>query len=275
MKTARPALSALLLCLAPLLLRAQAPVAPAWAQPGTPGHKQVPPPVDFHRPTVNFAGPIGLFEGQSDVGGPLLPGSAAYDAATKQYTISSASYNIWYTRDELRFLWKKMSGDVSLTADITFPNPKGYGDRKAVLIVRQDLDDDSKEIMTALHGAGLIHLALRPEKNANIKEACRLKAGDRPPGAAPIRLGLEKHGDTFTLLVSLNGEPLHQAGTTAELHFDGPFYLGIGFCSHLPVTSDTAVLANVVIESAVSLARAAPGAEGAVREPAAAETVKR
>ncbi len=55
-------------------------------------------------------------------------------------------------RDEFRYLWKKMSGDVSLAADITFPDPNGYGDRKAVLIIRQDLDDDSKEAFVALHG---------------------------------------------------------------------------------------------------------------------------
>ena len=52
-----------------------------------------------------------------------MPGSASYDPATKQYTVSSAGYNIWYQRDEFRFLWKKMSGDVSLAADASFPIP--------------------------------------------------------------------------------------------------------------------------------------------------------
>ena len=128
------------------------------------------PPPEFHRPSTNFDAPIGIFQGQSDIGGAFVPGSASYDAGTKQYTINSAGYNIWYTRDEFRYLWKKMSGDVSLAADITYPNSVGYGDRKAVLVIRQNLDDDSKEVMTALHGAGLIHLAQRPEKGANIKE---------------------------------------------------------------------------------------------------------
>ena len=254
----RSFLPALILFLVPLLLRAQAPgaapaapalVVPDWALPGSATHRQVPPPAGFHRPTKNFDTPIGIFEGQADIGGPLLPGSASYDAGTKQYTLNSASYNIWYNRDEFRYLWKKISGDFSLAADITFPNTNGYSDRKAVLIIRQDLEDDSKEAMTALHGAGLIHLAQRPEKNANIREAQRVTAEASRAGGAPIRIGLEKHGDAFALFVSLKGEPMHQVGAAMNLRFDGPFYAGIGFCSHVPDKSDTAVLSNVVFEN--------------------------
>ena len=40
-----------------------------------------------------------------------------------------------------------MSGDVSLDADVTFPDTNGYNDRKTVFVIRQDLDDDPKEIM--------------------------------------------------------------------------------------------------------------------------------
>jgi hypothetical protein len=259
-------LLALILCAAPLLLRAQTPAVsqptpaaplavPDWALPGTATHKQVAPPAGFHRPTVNFTQPLGLFEGQSDVGGPLLPGSAGYDAQTKRYTLNSASYNIWYFRDEFRYAWKKMSGDVSLAADVTLPNAAGFSDRKAVLIIRQDLDDDAKEIMAALHGAGLIHLAQRPTKGGNLKEAEKLKAVPAQTGDPPIRIGIEKHGDSFTLWVSVKGEPMHQVGAPVELKFDGPFYVGLGFCSHVPDKTDTAVLANVVCENSAGKAR--------------------
>jgi hypothetical protein len=130
------------------------PPVPDWAQPGSATHKQVPPPAGFHRPTTTVNTPIGIFDGQSDVGSAVVPGSASYDPAMKAYTIHSAGYNIWYTRDEFRFLWKKMSGDVSLAADATFPDPNGYNDRKVVLILRQSLDDDSKEAMIGEHGTG-------------------------------------------------------------------------------------------------------------------------
>lgn len=230
---------------------------PDWAWPGTATHQQVPPPADFHRPTVSLAEPIGRFEAQSDIGGPLLPGGSSYDAATGRYTITSASYNIWYTRDEFRYLWKKYSGDVSLAATVEFPNPEGYGDRKAVLVIRQDLEDDAKEIMAALHGAGLIHLAERPEKGANLKEDQRLeapKAGSSQKSRA-VRIGIEKRGDAFTLLVGHDGEAMHPVGTAATLRFDAPFYVGIGFCSHVPDQADAAVLSDVVLENAAGKVR--------------------
>ncbi|MGA2739578.1 MAG: biopolymer transporter Tol [Bryobacteraceae bacterium] len=243
---------------------ASASTAPAWAQPGSATHKQVAPPADFHRPSRNFDMPIGIFEGQSDIGGALAPGSASYDAGTKEYTISSAGYNVWYTRDEFRYLWKKMSGDVSLAADIGFPDPNGYGDRKALLVIRQDLDDDSKEAIAALHGLGMIHLAERPEKDVRVTDMeYRVGGRGRPGGANPDslvgvtakRIGIEKHADSFALFVSLEGEPMHQFGPSINLHLDGPFYVGVGFCSHLPEKVDTAVLSNVVLENSAGQVR--------------------
>lgn len=221
---------------------------PDWALPGSPTHKQVPPPLDFHRATRTYNTPIGVFKGQSDVGAALVPGSASYNAATKQYTINSAGYNIWYTRDEFRYLWKKMTGDVSLAADINFPDTAGFFDRKAVLIIRQNLADDAKEAMVALHGAGLVHLAWRPEKGESIKQMRVDKKG-------AVRLGIEKRGESFAIFVSQSGEPLHQFGDPIQLQIDGPFYVGIGFCSHIPDKVDTAIFSNVVLENAAGKVR--------------------
>ena len=248
----RASLLVLVLCTAPHSLHAQAagaqtPTVPDWALPGSATHRQVPPPADFRRPSKNFDVPIGVFQGQSDIGSALVPGSASYDAGTKQYTINSAGYNIWYFRDEFRYLWSKMSGDVSLAADVTFPDSNGYGDRKAVLVIRQNLDDDSKEAMVGEHGVGMIHLADRPERGANLKDM-QFRFGGSLANVRAKRIGIEKRGDAIALFISLTGEPLHQFGPPINLHFDEPFYVGVGFCSHLPDKSDTAVLSNVVLE---------------------------
>ncbi len=83
--------------------------------------------------------------------------------------------------------------------------------------------------------------------------------GGLPGGKSPddlvtanaLRIGIEKRGDSFALFVSLQGEPMHQFGAPVTLKINGPFYAGIGFCSHLPDKSDTAVFSNVVIENSV------------------------
>ena len=251
-----PALLILTCCTAPPRLRAQAPPTPTtgapavpdWSLPGSPSHTQVPPPAGFHRESRNFDTPIGIFPGQSDIGSPLVPGSATYDARTKQYTINSAGYNIWYSRDEFRYLWRKMSGDVSLAADVRFPDSTGYGDQKAVLVIRQTLDDDSIEAMAGDHRAGMIHLAWRADRSASMKDA-QFRFGGTLAEVRAKRIGIEKHGDFLTIFVSLEGEPMHQLSPPIKLHFNQPFYVGIGFCSHLPATLGTAVFSNVVLSN--------------------------
>lgn len=257
--------AALAFCAVPAFAAdAPPPVVPDWALPGSPTHVQVAPPADFHRPPTTINVPIGVFQGQSDIGSALVPGSASYDAATRRYTINSAGYNVWYTRDEFRYLWKKMSGDVSLAATIDYPDPNGFDDRKAVLIIRQSLDDDSREAIVALHGGGMIHLAQRPDQGLRVKDMeYRIGGRGRPGGKSPDslvpviarRIGIEKRGDQFALFVSLEGEPMHQFGPPITLHIEGPFYVGIGFCSHLPATSDTAVLSDVVLKNAAGKVR--------------------
>lgn len=248
------ALTIVISCSAPVGLQAQIQTVPDWAQPGSPTHAQVPPPAGFHRPSRTFNTPIGIFQGQSDIGAAVVPGSASYNAEKKQYTITSAGYNIWYSRDEFRYLWKKMSGDISLAADAAFPNSKGYADRKAVLVIRQNLDDDSKEAMIGEHGTGMIHLAQRPTQGALMTDM-QFRFGGTLAKIKAQRIGIEKRGDSLAIFVSIEGEPMQQLGPAITLHFDEPFYVGIGFCSHLPATLDTAVLSNVLLENSAGQVR--------------------
>jgi len=233
-----------------------APIAPDWAYPQSTTHNQVGPPPGFHRDSRVEQTPIGVFEAQADVGAAVAPGSASFAKGT--YTIRSAGYNVWYTRDEFRFLFNKMSGDVSMAADIAYPLG-GFGDHKALLVIRQSLADDAREAFVALHGDGMIHLAQRPEPGKRISDM-EYRIGSRgglPGGKSPDslvtlhakRIGIEKKGDQFTLWVSEQGEPMHQYGAPITLHIAAPFYVGIGFASHLPGVAETATLSNLVLEN--------------------------
>ena len=231
---------------------------PDWALPQSATHKQVAPPADFHRASLTNGGPVGQFEGQTDVGGPLAPGSASYDAAAKTYTINSAGYNIWYQRDEFHYLWKKMSGDVSLAASVVWPNIDDFHDRKVALVIRDSLDDDSRQIMTAQHGNGMVHISWRAEKTGQMtdveyRSARQPRAGTAEKGPQtfhPVRIGIGKKDDAFQLWISWQGEPIHPEGAPVTFKTTGPFYVGVGFTSHLPANVLTAKVADVVVENA-------------------------
>ena len=60
---------------------------------------------------------VGIFEDHGDVGTVLHQGSARYDSANATYTITSSGENMWFGVDDFQFVWKKMSGDVAISAN--------------------------------------------------------------------------------------------------------------------------------------------------------------
>ena len=227
---------------------------PDWALPGSPTHRQIAPPADFHRPARTENVQTGVFDGVSEIGGALVPGSSSFDPASGSYRITSSGYNIWYGRDEFRFLWKRMRGDVSLAADVRFDKPEPRSDRKLVLVVRQTLDDDSKEAIVAEHGTGMVHLAERPERGAMTSDLEYTFSGLLRNVMAQ-RIGIEKRGDQIQLFVSIQGEAMHTMGPPVALHLTGPFYVGIGFCPHVADALDTGVFSDVVLEDRAGAVR--------------------
>ena len=65
--------------------------------------------------------PIGIFEGHGDVGAVLHPGSVAFDAPRRAYTVAGSGENMWFDQGRFHFAWKKASGDLALAADVAFP----------------------------------------------------------------------------------------------------------------------------------------------------------
>ena len=200
-------------------------------------------PLAAQNASQTVSGPLGIFDGQSDIGSVRPAGTLSYDPTRNSYTLTAAGENIWSTADAFHFVWKKMSGDVSLTADITFPenSVSASPHRKAVLMFRQNLDADSMYADAAQHGAGLTALQYR-RTQADTTQDIELNIDP------PKHVRLEKHGDVITMFLSLGGEPLHQVGASVKLPFEGPFYVGIGLCSHNAKVVEKAVFSNVHLE---------------------------
>jgi TolB protein len=181
---------------------------------------------------------LGIFEGHQDVGTVLHAGSAAYDPTNQSYTIAGSGENMWFGEDDFHFVWTKVSGDVSITADIAFLGTAGNNHRKAVLMIRQSLDGNSKAVDIARHGDGLTSLQYRDETGGNTHEV-------ESNVSAPHTVRLEKRGDYFYAFISGKDGKLQPTGASTKLELTGPFYIGIGVSAHDKDVVEHATFSNV------------------------------
>jgi TolB protein len=195
---------------------------------------------------------VGIFEGHSDVGTVLHPGTATFDSAKGTYTLTGSGENMWSTQDAFQFAWKKVSGDVELTADVSFANSSGNPHKKAVLTFRQSLDPDSVYVDVALHASGLIALQYRDEKGAITREI----QSNSSPGFYLFpkhtffcRFRLTRRGDDVFLSIANSRESPHYDGESIRIPLQGEFYAGIGVCSHDKDTIEQATFSNVELRS--------------------------
>lgn len=188
---------------------------------------------------------MGVFQNHSDVGTVLHAGSAVYDASQQSYSVAGSGENIWGDSDAFQFAWKKMSGDVALAADISFPEPGRNPHRKIVLMVRETLDPDSPYVDVAVHGSGLTSLQYREEKGATTHEV-------QANISAPRRVRILKHDEFVYLFVESGDGKLVFSGASARLPLQGTFYVGIGVCSHERDVVEKAVFSNVEVSTPTS-----------------------
>jgi TolB protein len=186
-------------------------------------------------------GKIGIFEGSNDIGVGTLKGSVAYDSTGGTYTISGSGENMWFDHDAFRLVWKKMSGDAVISADVSFLGEGKNPHRKAVVIIRQSLDADSAYVDVARHGEGLTSLQYRDAKGAATHEVQADISG-------PKTIRLEKHGDYFSMLLATKDGKIQVAGGSIRVPIQGEYYMGIGVCSHEKDVVETAVFSNVNVQ---------------------------
>ena len=183
---------------------------------------------------------VGVFEQHGDIGDTPKSGSAEFDAGAGEYKVTGGGANIWAAVDAFQFVWKRISGDVTITADVRFIGTGAVDHRKAVLMVRQNLNPNSAYADVSLHGDGLTSLQFRPKAGEATSEV-------RSELKMPLRIRLERRGNEFRMFAGKPGEELAPAGP-ATVVLEDPVYLGIGVCSHDANVLETAVFSNLKIE---------------------------
>jgi TolB protein len=177
--------------------------------------------------------PLGVFSGQGDVGSVSRPVAASYEAATHAYTIGASGADIWGGADAFGFVWRPVSGDIAIAADISLVGPSGQGHRKGCLMFRQTLDAGSPYADVAVHGDGHIALQFRSEFGGPTRTL-------QCPVDAPQRVRLEKLGPYVTLSVAGGDGSFSSSGCAIRLSFDGPFYAGLAVSAHDNAAFETA-----------------------------------
>ena len=192
--------------------------------------------------TCNTAPDLGIFAGNTDIGAVNHAGSVEYNRADGSYTLSASGTNMWFNEDELHYVWKKMSGDLSIAADIEWVGDGVDPHRKACLIIRQSLEPGSAYADAVIHGDGLTSLQYRDVTGGATREV-------QAALSAPRRIRLEKEGDYLSMSAAFAGEELAAAGGAFKLAFSEPFYVGLGLCAHNNAVIEKAVFSDVVIET--------------------------
>src|SRR5258706_109012 len=168
--------------------------------------------------------PLGLFEGQSDVGKVNQPGSVVYDEDKEEYTVAGSGTNMWADHDEFHFVWKRMKGNFILTARTAFIGKGVEAHRKIGWIVRPSLGADSSQVSAVVHGDGLTSLQFRRSKGT-VTEEIKSKV------TAPDVVQLERKGNTYVMAVARFGEPF-VTEQVSDISLGDDVYVGIFVCSH-------------------------------------------
>ncbi|MDB5290047.1 MAG: hypothetical protein JWL69_1288 [Phycisphaerales bacterium] len=201
----------------------------------------------IHNAHAADATPIGVFTDHADIGKPssIGGGSVEYDANAKVYTVTGGGENMWAAADHFHYVYKKVSGDISIAATIDFvgtspsagaPDPH----RKACLVIRQTLDSDAVYADAAAHGNGLTSLQWRDAKGAVTHEV-------QSDAVGPRRLRLEKRGNYVSMSIADAGEALHPAGGAARIDLTGEFYIGLAVSAHNTGRLEKVAFSNVEI----------------------------
>ena len=180
----------------------------------------------------------GLFEGASDIGSVKLGGYVNFNPTTNTYLLTGAGTNIWGNSDEFFMVWRKETGDFSLSAKVGFVGDGVDAHRKLGIIIRESLTGDARYADVCVHGDGLTSLQYRDISGEITKEI-------KWDGTAPDHIVLERIGKKIIMKTAVGKHPEESTG---EIEIDLPdtCYVGLFICSHNPDILETAYFSNVV-----------------------------
>jgi TolB protein len=174
--------------------------------------------------SANAQNPVGVFDNHGDIGPVLHKGTASFDKATQAYKLTGSGENIWFKKDELHFMWKRLTGDFIITTQPTFEGKGVEPHRKIGWMVRTGLDTSSAMVCLTVHGDGLTAFQFRKKNNTNIEEI-------KIPILNADILQLERRGRSYFISVAKLGNPFWTV-ELPDIDFPEELLVGLFLCSH-------------------------------------------
>ena len=184
--------------------------------------------------------PVGVFATHTEVG--RARGSASYDPQQQKYLVAGSGQNMWGSRDDFHFVWKRINGNFILSTRARFIAAGVEEHRKIGWTIRPSLDPGSAHVTAALHGNGLMSLQFRRQTGAITEEA---RSPDSLPDPDAV-IQLERRDGEYFMSVAQFGDTL-VTQRLANVSLPDTVYVGLFVCAHNDTVMEQATFSNVRI----------------------------
>ncbi len=181
-----------------------------------------------------------------DIGAPSPVGSESYNASTGAWTVTGGGSDIWGTADSFRYEYQTLSGDGTLSAQVTSQtNTSPYA--KAGVMIRANSDQASAFYIVAITPTNGVLIQYRAVAGGSATQATSAA------GTVPIYLRVVRSGGTgFTAYTSSDGVTWTLVpGSTVTIAMSGAVLAGLAVTSHANGTPSTAGFAAVGLATTV------------------------
>ena len=185
--------------------------------------------------------------------GTKLGGARYTEAQDTSFIVSGAGTDIGGTADSEGFLYKKITGDATLTVRLVSTIEDFY---KVGIQMRG----------TLAAGAQRVGITLGEKGCRMLRTYVRSSAGDNTSwtngtnyGRAPLWMRISREGNKFTTYLSRDSITWHQL-TSATVSMPKTYYVGMASCSGSTTTTYAAIFDHVKLEGTVAAPTAKPSA---------------
>ncbi len=189
----------------------------------------------------------------ADIGAVGAPGGASVSGST--FTVWGSGSDIWNSADEFHYVYRPVTGDVTVTARVTsLQNTDPWA--KAGVMIRETLNANSRHASTLVTPSNGVSFQRRTITGSG---SSHTTTGGI---AAPHWVRITRSGDTFTSHRSADGVTWVQIGTPVTIAMSANVFVGLPMTSHVKSSLGTAVFDNVTVAQSGSAPAAGDGLVG-------------